>query len=237
MRVLEAWSQTFTKPYVNLCKTHCETTTARLMFSIFTQYSWCFVYIFINKMVDSFCCLYPYHWHEKTGRGVAAFIIGKPICIIIDIVGNQVAPWPEGLRKLPAAARNGAGQPNWFFSHIEMWQGFGIMDLLCQWLWFSRPLPTKNPFLTSDLTGLTGAFLDLQIPSSSWLPSLKSHKQSQLHGFTMSSLISSSRLEVEAQHQLLGQKRWLVLLTEIERNIAFYKNLFVHLLNCKQAVV
>lgn len=51
MRVLEAWSQTFTKPYVNLCKTHCETTTARLMSSIFTRYSWCFVYIFINKMV------------------------------------------------------------------------------------------------------------------------------------------------------------------------------------------
>ena len=188
-----------------------------MLLSIFTRYSWCFVYIFINKMVATLfvvciltigmkkrsrCCSIHHrktnmyhHWHRRQ---------------------SAVARKSEGLRKLPAAARNGAGQPNCVFLSQKMWQGLlGIMDLLCQWLWFSRPLTKKN-HLTSDLTGLTGAFLDLQIPSSSWLSSLKI-PFSQLHGFTMSSLILSSRLEVEAQHQLLGRKKWLVLLTKIER--------------------
>lgn len=132
MRMLEAWSQTFTKPYVNLCKTHGETTTARLMFSsIFTQYSWCFVSISSTRWLRLFllsvflplafdlsrcCCIHHrktnmyHHCHRRR---------------------SAVAPWPEGLRKLPAAARNGAGQPNWFFSHKSEICGKDLASWIC----------------------------------------------------------------------------------------------------------
>ena len=155
MRMLEAWSQTFTKPYVNLCKTHGETTTARLMFSsICTQYSWCFVSISSTRWLRLFllsvffplafdlsrcCCIHHrktnmyHHCHRRQ---------------------SAVAPWPEGLRKLPAAARNGAGQPNWFFSHKKCGKDLASWICWCQWLWFSRPLPKKNIWLLTWLVWL-----------------------------------------------------------------------------------
>lgn len=155
-----------------------------MLLSIFTLYSWCFVYIFINKMFATLfvvciltigmkkrsrCCSIHHrktnmyhHWHRRrfSRRTVTS----------------------EGLRKLPAAARNGAGQPNWFFSHKKC--GKDLASWICSVNGCGLVVPCQqNIWLLTWLVWLMP--LDLQIPSSSWLPSLKSHKQSQLHGFTI----------------------------------------------------